>query len=147
MSQPNYTVPIRIARPAAEIFQALVRPELLNRYFTDSCEGVFETGQTILWRWREWGDYPVTVRRLVVDKLVELEFDSRAWRKTQGPGYPIEVRLELESQGPDQTVLKISECGWPTDVDGLNGSHGNCSGWTNMGMCLKAFLEHGLDLR
>ena len=44
-------------------------------------------------------------------------------------------------------MLSISESGWKTDREGLKGSHDNCSGWTHMAMCLKAYLEHGLDLR
>ncbi len=45
------------------------------------------------------------------------------------------------------TMLSISEQGWLTDEAGLKGSHDNCSGWTHMALCLKAFVEHGIDLR
>jgi len=45
------------------------------------------------------------------------------------------------------TMLSISEEGWKTDAEGLKGSHDNCGGWTHMVMCLKAYIEHGIDLR
>jgi hypothetical protein len=44
-------------------------------------------------------------------------------------------------------VLSISEQSWKTDVPGLKASHENCSGGTHMAMCLKGYIEHGLDLR
>jgi hypothetical protein len=44
-------------------------------------------------------------------------------------------------------MLSISEQGWKTDAPGIKGSLDNCGGWTHMAMCLKAYIEHGIDLR
>ena len=61
--------------------------------------------------------------------------------------YPVKVIFEFEALDDGNTMLSISEEGWKTDADGLKGSHDNCGGWTHMAMCLKAWIEHGIDLR
>ncbi len=73
--------------------------------------------------------------------------DSNEWHKTTGRSYDVVVTLEFEALDNGGTRLSISEAGWMTDAEGLKGSHDNCSGWTHMAMCLKAYLEHGIDLR
>src|SRR6266700_807269 len=42
---------------------------------------------------------------------------------------------------------KIVEGKWRSTEGGLQGSYGNCQGWTHMGLCLKAYLEYGINLR
>ncbi len=147
MNQASYTVQTKINRPVAEVFAAIVDPEKLSRYFTDRTSGPLAEGQAVEWHWSQWGDYPVTVKTVVPNQLVEVEFDSTAWKKTTGAGYKVLVRMELAALDAQSTMLSISEAGWKTDAPGLKGSHDNCSGWTHMAMCLKAYLEHGLDLR
>ncbi len=66
--------------------------------------------------------------------------------RTENEAYEVLVIFEFEEQ-PDSTILSISERGWKTDTEGLKGSHDNCGGWTHMTMCLKAYMEHGIDMR
>ncbi len=40
-----------------------------------------------------------------------------------------------------------SEEGWKTDEAGLKASHENCGGWSQTLTYLKAYIEHGIDLR
>ena len=76
-----------------------------------------------------------------------MEIDTREWKKTEDRAYKVDILFELEPLDDGSTMLSISERGWLTDESGLKGSHDNCSGWTHMAMCLKAFVEHGLDMR
>jgi hypothetical protein len=55
--------------------------------------------------------------------------------------------MEFESIDGQSTMFSISESGWHRDDPGLKASHENCGGWQHMALCLKAFLEHGIDLR
>jgi len=87
------------------------------------------------------------VDQVVPNKLIRLTLDSKAWKKTAGDGYDVSVIFEFEPLDDGSTLLSISEAGWKTDADGLKGSHDNCSGWTHMAMCLKSWIEHGIDLR
>ena len=149
MSDPAYTVRTRIQKPIGDVFQAIIDEHSICDYFTESTSGPLVPGETITWHWSEWGDYPVAVVRLVDDSLIQLQIDSLDWKKSndQEPAWKVDIFLELEAINDATTRLSISERGWPESASGLKGSHDNCSGWTHMAMCLKAFLEHGIDLR
>ena len=143
----NYTVRTKILRPVADVFTAIVSRDVLCRYFTDRASGDLEEGKEILWHWNHYGELPVVVDQVVPNERIELTLDSKKWDKTQSEAYDVKVIFELEALEDGNTMLSISEAGWKTDADGLKGSHDNCSGWTHMAMCLKAWLEHGIDLR
>lgn len=147
MSARNYTVQTKIQRPVTEVFDAIVNDSTICNYFTDKTSGPLLEGQRIIWTWDTWGDFAVIVKRIVENELIHLELDSQEWKKTKDRAYKVEVFLEMEPLDDGSTMLSISEQGWLTDESGLKGSHDNCSGWTHMAMCLKAFVEHGIDLR
>lgn len=147
MTERNYTVQTRIQRPVAVVFGAIVNEETICRYFADRTSGPLLEGQRIVWTWNHCGDCPVLVKRIIENELVHLELDSGEWRKTVGSPYKVDVFLELEPLEDGSTMLSISERGWSTDESGLKASHENCSGWTHAAMCLKAFVEHGIDMR
>ena len=44
-------------------------------------------------------------------------------------------------------MVRISESGWRETPAGLKASYDNCGGWMHMALCLKAYLEHGINLR
>jgi uncharacterized protein YndB with AHSA1/START domain len=143
----NYTVRTKILRPVAEVFDAVVSSDKLRGYFTDGASGDLKEGEEIIWHWNDHGDFPVVVEKVVANKLIELTLDSKKWQKTGNEAYDVRVIMEFESLEDGSTMLSISEAGWKTDADGLKGSHDNCGGWTHMAMCLKAWIEHGIDLR
>ena len=142
----NYTVQTKIKRPVAEVFDAIVSREKMKNYFVDGASSDLIEGRQITWRWDHYGENPVTVRKVVENELIELAIDSKEWDKTRDEAYEVLVIFEFAAL-EDGTMLSISEAGWKTDADGLKGSHDNCGGWTHMAMCLKAYLEHGIDLR
>lgn len=144
----NYTVQTKINRPVGDVFAAIVSKQQLCNYFTSEATGDMVEGERIGWRWQHYEhELPVVVSRIVPDELIELELDAEQWKKTVSDSYAVRVIFELESLEDGGTMLSISEAGWRDDVDGTKASHDNCSGWTHMAMCLKAWLEHGIDLR
>lgn len=147
MSARNYTVQTKIQRPVSEVFDAIVDENTICKYFTDKTSGPLLEGQRIIWTWNTWGDFPVIVKKIVENELIHLELDPQEWKKTEDRAYTVDVFLEMEPLDHGSTMLSISEQGWLTDEAGLKGSHDNCSGWTHMALCLKAFVEHGIDLR
>ncbi len=142
----NYTVQTKIKRPVVDVFDAIVSSERMKKYFVNDASSDLVEGVTVTWLWDHYGENPITVRKVVENELIELALDSREWDKTKDEAYEVLVIFELE-QLEDGTMLSISEQGWKTDADGLKGSHDNCGGWTHMAMCLKAYIEHGIDLR
>jgi uncharacterized protein YndB with AHSA1/START domain len=142
----NYTVRTKIKRPVADVFDAVVSSERMLGYFVDGASSDLIEGTTVIWRWDHYGENPVVVKKVVANELIELALDSKEWDKTGTEAYEVKVIFEFEELN-DGTMLSISEEGWKSDADGLKGSHDNCSGWTHMAMCLKAYIEHGIDLR
>ena len=143
----NYTISTRINRPVSEVFSAVVSGNRLTRYFTDVSSGDLISGERIVWTWKDWGDHPVTVRTVETDRYIELALNTKDWKKTRNDAYDVSVIFEFEETDDGGTLLSISEQGWRTDEEGLKGSHDNCGGWMHMAMCLKAYLEHDIDLR
>ena len=144
----SFTVQTKILRPVADVFDAIVSREKLCHYFTDEASGDLEEGAEIKWRWDHYhATLPVIVTRIVKNELIELTLNSKQWEKTTKDDYDVKVIFEFEALDDGTTMLSISEDGWKTDKEGLKGSHDNCGGWTHMAMCLKAWIEHGIDLR
>lgn len=57
----KFTVGARIARPVAEVFEAVVDPGQLSHYFTTGgARGRLETGATVTWDFADFpGAFPV----------------------------------------------------------------------------------------
>ena len=143
----TYTISTAINRPAHDVFEALLDPQKLVHYFADRVSGRLEPGARITWSWSEWGDYPVVVDEVIPDRRIVLRLDTVDWKKSKSDAYDITVTIELESLDSGRTMLRISESGWKRDADGLRGSYDNCGGWQHMALCLKAWIEHDIDLR
>jgi len=91
----NYTVRTKIERPVSEVFNAIVSREILKRYFAGDSSGDLEAGQTIIWSWPEAGEYPVLVKKVEANKLIELGLNSKVWTKSEDDSYKVLVRLEF----------------------------------------------------
>src|SRR5688572_4190173 len=59
----KFTVNARIAKPVAEVFEAVVDPAQLSRYFTTGgAKGRLEAGTTVTWDFHDYpGAFPVEV--------------------------------------------------------------------------------------
>jgi uncharacterized protein YndB with AHSA1/START domain len=152
--QLKFQVHTKIQKPLAEVFDAVYSPSKLSGYFTTGgASAPLEEGSTVIWRFADHpGDIPVIVKKLVRDKEIVLEWDAYEppdpGSKTPPPsGYKTTVEMTFESLDPHNTLVKISESGWRETQKGLNGSYGNCFGWTQMIFALKAYLEYGINLR
>ena len=144
----NYTLQTKILRPVSEVFDAIVSRDKLCQYFTETASNDMEEGAQIDWHWSHHEPtFPVVVDKIVPNRLIRLTLDSGAWGKTITDSYEVAVIFEFEALDDGSTMLSISEEGWKTDADGLKGSHDNCGGWSHMATCLKAWIEHGIDLR
>ena len=143
----NYTVRTKILRPVAEVFDAIISREKLCHYFTDKASGDLVPGEVIRWHWDHYGELPIRVDEVIANERIVLTLNSRDWDKTASDAYDVSVVFDFEPLDDGNTMLSISEAGWKTDADGLKASHENCSGWTHMAVCLKSWIEHGIDLR
>lgn len=133
-------VQMGILKPAHEVFEAIVDPDKMNKYFITTSTGRMESGNTLTWSWEDFDvAHEVEVQSVGKDKLV-----SFTW---EGSGVECLVAITLEPKGDSQTLVKITESDWPADFEGATRCMGQVEGWTHFLCCLKAFLEYGVNLR
>jgi uncharacterized protein YndB with AHSA1/START domain len=135
----KFQIQTKILKPVQEVFDAVANPEKLSGYFTKSATPMRE-GEKAIWSFYEVPEeFPVQIRQIVPNQLIVFEWDSH--------GAMTRVEMRFEPIDAKTTMLKISESGWPETQKGLNSSYDNCQGWTHMSLCLKAYVEYGINLR
>jgi len=138
---PKFQVSLKIRKPAAEVFDAVVDPKKLTGYFVQSASGPLVEGATVKWSFAEAPEpFDVVVREVVKDSRIVFEWP--------GPrAYPTRVEMLFEPLDGQNTMVRISEGDWRVETGGLQPPCGNAGGWMHMMCCLKGLLEYGINLR
>ena len=140
----------------AEVFEAIVNPAQLSRYFTTGgAKGRLETGATVSWDFHDFpGAFPVWVVEVEPERRIVLRWEANDGAPSDGDaavtasaGYKTTVTITFEPLEDGRTLVSIAEEGWRETETGLKASYGNCQGWTQMLCALKAYLEYGINLR
>ena len=154
----KFRVAARIARPVHEVFEAVADPKQLSEYFTTGgAKGRLETGATVTWDFHDFpGAFPVEVVEVVPDEKIVLLWDAAEGEQLDADGRPdvatagyrttITMNFSPIADGA-RTLVEIREEGWRQTQGALDASYGNCQGWTQMLCALKAWLEHGINMR
>lgn len=152
----KFKVAARIAKPVAEVFEAVADPKTLSEYFTTGgAEGRLETGATVTWDFADFpGAFPVYVTEVVKDERIVLEWQASEGEPPNVEGgdmtdsdYRTKVTMSFKGLDDGRTLVEIAEEGWRENQGALKASYGNCQGWAQMLCALKAWLEHGINLR
>jgi uncharacterized protein YndB with AHSA1/START domain len=142
----KFQVHTKIQKPIGEVFDAVQNPKKLSGYFTNGgASAPLEEGATVEWAFADNPDeeklaFPVKVKEVIPNELIVLGWEGSPGRETR-------VEMRFESDGPNETIVRISESGWEESQDELNSSYGNCMGWSQMLSAMKAYVEYGIDLR
>ncbi|SMF61589.1 Uncharacterized conserved protein YndB, AHSA1/START domain [Allosphingosinicella indica] len=154
MMDLKFQVSARIAKPVHDVFEAVANPDQLSRYFTTGgAKGRLETGATVQWEFADFpGAFPVKVVEVVPDARIVLQWEANEGPPPEGAdvekvGYDTTVTMRFTALDDGRTLVEIAEKGWRETEVGLQGSYGNCMGWSQMLCALKAWLEHGINLR
>ncbi len=136
-----------ISRPVADVYEAVADPAKLSAYFTtNGAQGRLQAGARVMWDFADFpGAFPVTV----VDAKPHEQIVLRWAANDAGAAAPYETKVifRFEAIGADRTRVRIVEEGWHQTPTGLAASYGNCMGWSQMLCGMKAWMEHGLNLR
>jgi uncharacterized protein YndB with AHSA1/START domain len=132
----------RIARPIAEVFEAIADPARMSRYFISRGSGRMTEGARLTWAWDHAGGVEVTVDVKLVDAPRRIMY---VWRAAGGRA--TKVVLALAADGDGATELTASEAPFALTEEAAAQAVGQTQGWTHFSLCLKAYLEHGVDLR
>lgn len=128
---------LQIQKPVSEVFEAIVNPDYMTKYFISESSGRMETGKELTW---EFGDFPVKfpvkVTQVQTNQSVSFVWDEETV-----------VKITLESQPDNSTVVKVTEGEKEMNEENLKWLTGNTFGWGNFLDCMKASLEYGINLR
>ena len=151
----NFRIAGRIERPVQDVFEAVADPQKLSQYFaTGGAKGRMETGATVTWDFHDYpGAFPVEVVEVVPNERIVLRWNAHEavsgeiGAKHVEANYKTTVTMQFKSLEDGRTLVEIVEEGWQETPGALRGSYGNCEGWTQMLCAMKAWLEHGINLR
>lgn len=130
---------IQIQKPVHEVFEAIVDPTQMSNYFIAYGSGRMETGVELTWRFPEFDmDIPVRVGEVRKDEYV-----SYYWDNDKNEMF---VEMTLTAKGND-TVVIVTEKGAENNEAGIKWLKENTEGWANFLACLKAWLDHSINLR
>lgn len=128
---------IQIQKPIEEVFQGIVDPEKMTKYFISESSGTMESGVDLKWKFPEFpGRYPITNIQVVQNESVSFVWDPETM-----------VKINLESQADQSTIVKVSEGEKELNEENLKWLTSNAGGWANFLACMKAYLEYGVQLR
>lgn len=132
---------IQINEPPHEVFEAIVDPSKMTNFFISSSSGRMEEGRDLEWRFAEF-DEPVNVHVVQVtpDEYIAFQWEGAKDQK-------LLVEITLLPMPEDSTLVKITEGTMQNNKRGLKWLAQNTEGWANFLACLKAFVEHEINLR
>lgn len=147
LTELSFTVSGRVSRPVAEVYEAVADPAQLSRYFaTGGARGRLEAGGDATWDFADFpGRFPVTVVESDAPRRIVVEWEGEHVVATSGT-----TRTVFEFEPIDdgaRTLVTITESSWKATAEGSAAAFGNCEGWTGMLAALKAWVEHGINLR
>tara|TARA_B100000929_G_scaffold287926_1_gene275443 strand:+ start:564 stop:1022 length:459 start_codon:yes stop_codon:yes gene_type:complete len=142
MQELEIKTTLQISKPLGTVFEAIINPKKMSHYFISESTGRMETGKNIIWKFPEFDDMdvPVKVIKTIPDELINFEWEGS---KDQ----ILEVKITLEEKSGNATLVTIREGKMQATVEGIAWYGRNTEGWANFLACLKAYLEHGINLR
>lgn len=134
---------LRIKKPVAEVFNAVVQPELMSQYFISQSTGPLVAGTSVIWT---FGDFNVS-KEVQVLEVVDNERIVLGWNAT-GPTNRVELQFSDVSTAAGQcTLVKVREKCLPLDDTAVKRVKGQTYGWVHFLFTLKAFVELGVNMR
>ena len=143
----GFTVLIYVGKPVEQVFEAIADPEQLSQYFTTGgAVGRLEPGTTVQWDFHDFpGAFPVEVVEVVPNAKIVICWEANDPTALQP--YFLTVTMTFTPTDDGRTKVEIEETGWHDMPAARAASYGNCMGWSQMLCALKAWLEHGINLR
>jgi uncharacterized protein YndB with AHSA1/START domain len=129
-----------IRKPVADVFEAIVNPDITTKFWFTKSSGRLEAGKQVQWEWEMYGiSIPVTAKTIEANTRIVIEW----------PGYGglTTVEWKFASQKDGTTFVGVTEAGFTGDGDELVTQVTNSTqGFSLMLAGLKALLEHNVRL-
>ena len=128
---------IQIQKPVGEVFEGIVNPEKMTKYFISESSGRLETGKDVIWKFPEFDDkFPVKEIKIDTNRSISFVWDPETV-----------VKITLEKLPDNSTIVRVNENGKELNEVNLKWALENSGGWANFLACMKAYLEYGIQLR
>lgn len=128
---------IQIQKPVEEVFEGIVNPEHMTKYFISESSGRLETGKDLIWKFPEFDDkFPINEIKIESNRSISFVWDPETV-----------VKISLEKLPDNSTIVRVNENGKDLNEDNLKWALENSGGWANFLACMKAYLEYGIQLR
>lgn len=143
----EFTVWVHVSAPPTQVYEAVADPEKLSQYFTTGgALGRAETDTTVMWDFADFpGAFPVEIDEATPPSRITFR-----WGANEEGTEPFQthVTFVFEPVGDGaRTKVSVTEGGWHDTDAGQKAAYGNCMGWSQMLMAMKAWVEYGINLR
>ncbi|WP_222984044.1 SRPBCC domain-containing protein [Flagellimonas meishanensis] len=129
-------VTIQIQKSIEEVFEGIVNPEKMTKYFISESSGRLETGKEVIWKFPEFEDkFPIKEIKIENTSAISFVWDPETI-----------VKITLEKLPDDSTIVRVNEKGKELNEADLKWALENSGGWANFLACMKAYLEYGIQL-
>jgi uncharacterized protein YndB with AHSA1/START domain len=129
-----------IRRPVAEVFEAIINPDITSKFWFTKGSAKLESGKQVQWTWENYDvSITATAKAIEPNKRIVIEW----------PGYsgPTTVEWQLSASGDDAAFVSVTESGFKGSGDELvKYIAASTQGFTLMLAGLKALLEHNVRL-
>lgn len=129
-----------IKKSVDEVWDAIVNPEKINKFFVSRASAPIVVNQYISW---EFADYSIileiSVFKVEVHKNISFSWEACVKRTT--------VEMHFISDGLDQTKIEITESEFDLSDSEMQKAMQQTQGWTDFICSMKAWLYAGVNLR
>jgi uncharacterized protein YndB with AHSA1/START domain len=134
----NNITQMKIHKPANEIFEAFVDPEMIGNFWFSSSSERWKEGKTITLRYEEY-DAQGDIHIVEIQELKRIVFE---W----AGNHKVTISFTQEENG--STIVGVKEEGFDEDNEHvIKELVDNKEGWVYMLTCLKGYMEYGVNLR
>jgi uncharacterized protein YndB with AHSA1/START domain len=139
MPKPMVKAQMLIRKPAREVFEAFVDPEITTQFWFTKSSGRLETAKEIRWDWKMYGvGTDVRVKEIEADRRILIEWDDP----------PCPVEWIFTPRGENATLVQISNWGFQGTAEEQTAQAIDSMGGFSLVLAgLKALLEHGIPLK
>ncbi|WP_335871006.1 SRPBCC domain-containing protein [Bacillus sp. 2205SS5-2] len=133
-------VEMRILKPIEEVYESIVDPKKMSRYFITSGTARLDEGKPVTWTWADFNaEHKINVQKVEKNKVISFQWSASGVETT--------VHISFTRDGNSETIVTIEESGWEANEQGIQRYGQQTTGWVHMVTCLKAYQEDGVNLR
>ena len=94
-------VTIQIQKPIEEVFEGIVNPEKMTKYFISESSGRLESGKEVIWKFPEFDDkFPINKIKIETNRSISFVWNPETV-----------VNITLEELPDTSTIVSVNENG------------------------------------